>query len=97
MQVRTTGERGRTTEVQTRTAKVQTRTAEVQTRTAEVPLRTAPSDDRSKRARHLAPRGRSQHTFFANAGYTAILSTIYLRKSSSGSLNEGLEITAGYN
>ena len=111
MQVRTTGERGRTTEVQTRTAKVQTRTAKVQTRTAEVqtrtaeaqtrtaevPLRTAPSDDRSKRARHLAPRGRSQHTFFANAGYTAILSTIYLRKSSSGSLNEGLEITAGYN
>ena len=53
--------------------------------------------DRSKRARHLAPRGRSQHTFFANAGYTAILSTIYLRESSSGSLNEGLEITAGYN
>ena len=111
MQVRTTGERGRTTEVQTRTAKVQTRTAKVQTRTAEVqtrtaeaqtrtaevPLRTAPSDDRSKRARHLAPRGRSQHTFFANAGYTAILSTIYLRESSSGSLNEGLEITAGYN
>lgn len=47
--------------------------------------------------RHLAPRGRSQHTFFANAGYTAILSTIYLRESSSGSLNEGLEITAGYN
>ncbi|AFL78784.1 hypothetical protein Alfi_2516 [Alistipes finegoldii DSM 17242] len=97
MQVRTTGERGRTTKVQTRTAEVQTRTAEVQTRTAEAPLRTAPSDDRSKRARHLAPRGRSQHTFFANAGYTAILSTIYLRKSSSGSLNEGLEITAGYN
>lgn len=30
-------------------------------------------------------------------GYTAILSTIYLRESSSGSLNEGLEITAGYN
>ena len=83
MQVRTTGEQRRTTEVQTRTA--------------EAPLRTAPSDDRSKRARHLAPRGRSQHTFFANAGYTAILSTIYLRESSSGSLNEGLEITAGYN
>ncbi len=70
------------------------RTAEEQIRTAEEQLRTAPSDDRSKRARHLAPRGRSQHTFFANAGYTAILSTIYLRESSSGSLNEGLEITA---
>nr|WP_278997545.1 hypothetical protein [Alistipes finegoldii] len=104
MQVRTTGEQRRTTEEQTRTAEEQTRTAEEQTRTAEeqtrtakAPLRTAPSDDRSKRARHLAPRGRSQHTFFANAGYTAILSTIYLRESSSGSLNEGLEITAGYN
>lgn len=45
----------------------------------------------------ISPAGRSQHTFFANAGYTAILSTIYLRESSSGSLNEGLEITAGYN
>ena len=97
-------ERGRTTEeqarrpaMQVRTTGEQRRTTEVQTRTAEAPLRTAPSDDRSKRARHLAPRGRSQHTFFANAGYTAILSTIYLRESSSGSLNEGLEITAGYN
>ena len=83
-------ERGRTTEEQVRTTEDPARTAEEQ-------LRTAPSDDRSKRARHLAPRGRSQHTFFANAGYTAILSTIYLRESSSGSLNEGLEITAGYN
>lgn len=51
----------------------------------------------TKRAQHLAPRGRSQHTFFANAGYTAILSTIYLAESSSGSLNEGFDITAGYN
>lgn len=50
-----------------------------------------------KRAQHLAPRGRSQHTFFANAGYTAVLSTIYLAESSSGSLNEGFDITAGYN
>ena len=90
-------ERGRTTEEQVRTTEEQVRTTEEPARTAEEPLRTAPSDDRSKRARHLAPRGRSQHTFFANAGYTAILSTIYLRKSSSGSLNEGLEITAGYN
>ncbi len=97
-------ERGRTTEEQVRTAETPTRTTEVQVRTTEDPartaeeqLRTAPSDDRSKRARHLAPRGRSQHTFFANARYTAILSTIYLRESSSGSLNEGLEITAGYN
>ena len=90
-------ERGRTTEEQVRTTEDPARTAEEQLRTAEEQLRTAPSDDRSKRARHLAPRGRSQHTFFANAGYTAILSTIYLRESSSGSLNEGLEITAGYN
>ena len=78
-------------------AEERSRTTEEQVRTTEEPLRTAPSDDRSKRARHLAPRGRSQHTFFANAGYTAILSTIYFRESSSGSLNEGLEITAGYN
>lgn len=85
------------TEEQVRTTEEPARTAEEQIRTAEEQLRTAPSDDRSKRARHLAPRGRSQHTFFANAGYTAILSTIYLRESSSGSLNEGLEITAGYN
>ena len=97
-------ERGRTTEEQVRTAETPARTTEVQVRTTEDPARTAeeqlrkaPSDDRSKRARHLAPRGRSQHTFFANAGYTAILSTIYFRESSSGSLNEGLEITAGYN
>ena len=51
----------------------------------------------TKRMQHLAPRGRSQHTFFANAGYTAILSTIYLAESSSGSLNEGFDISAGYN
>ena len=94
---RTTEEQVRTTEDPARTTEVQVRTTEDPAQTAEEPLRTAPSDDRSKRARHLAPRGRSQHTFFANAGYTAILSTIYLRESSSGSLNEGLEITAGYN
>ncbi|WP_295915671.1 hypothetical protein [uncultured Alistipes sp.] len=51
----------------------------------------------TKRMQHLALRGRSQHTFFANAGYTAILSTIYLAESSSGSLNEGFDISAGYN
>lgn len=60
-------ERGRTTEEQVRTTEDPARTAEEQIRTAEEQLRTAPSDDRSKRARHLAPRGRSQHTFFANA------------------------------
>lgn len=64
----------------------------------EVPLRMAtPTVDRSKRARHLAPRGRWQHTFFANAGYTTLPTSIYFAKSSSGSLNEGLNITAGYN
>lgn len=59
----------------------------------------APQEGRplTKRAQHLAPRGRSQHTLFANAGYTAILSTIYLAESSSGSLNEGFDISAGYN
>ena len=40
---------------------------------------------------------RSQHTFFANAAYTAVISTLYLAESSSGSLNEGYDISAGYN
>lgn len=63
-------ERGRTTEeqarrpaMQVRTTGEQRRTTEVQTRTAEAPLRTAPSDDRSKRARHLAPRGEMPGAF----------------------------------
>ncbi len=51
----------------------------------------------SLRAQHLAPRNRSQHTFFANAAYTAVISTLYLAESSSGSLNEGYDISAGYN
>lgn len=51
----------------------------------------------TKRMRHLAPRHRSQHTFFVNAGYTAVLSTLYFKESTSGSLNEGHDITAGYN
>ena len=50
-----------------------------------------------KRAQHLAPRDRPQHTFFANAAYTAVISTLYLAESSSGSLNEGYDISAGYN
>lgn len=50
-----------------------------------------------RRRDHLAGRNRSQHTLLVNAGYTAILSTLYLSKSSSGSLNEGLDIWAGYN
>lgn len=84
-------------QVRTGTEEELVQPVEGQARMAEEPIRTAAAGDRSKRARHLAPRGRSQHTFFANAGYTAILSTIYLRESSSGSLNEGLDITAGYN
>lgn len=60
--------------------------------------RTSPAlRPQTKRMQHLAPRGRSQHTFFANAGYTAVISTIYLAESSSGSLNEGFDISAGYN
>lgn len=51
----------------------------------------------TKRMRHLAPRHRSQHTFFVNAGYTAVLSALYFKESTSGSLNEGYDITAGYN
>lgn len=50
-----------------------------------------------RRRDHLAGRNRSQHTLLFNAGYTAILSTLYLTQSSSGSLNEGLDIWAGYN
>lgn len=50
-----------------------------------------------RRREHLAGRNRSQHTLLFNAGYTAILSTLYLTQSSSGSLNEGLDIWAGYN
>lgn len=50
-----------------------------------------------RRREHLAGRNRSQHTLFVNAGYTAIISTLYLSESSSGSLNEGLDIWAGYN
>lgn len=50
-----------------------------------------------KRAQHLAPRNRPQHTLFANAAYTAVISTLYLAESSSGSLNEGYDISAGYN
>lgn len=51
----------------------------------------------SKRSEHLAPRGYSQHTFFANAAYTTVLSTLYLSRSSSGSLNEGYDLSFGYN
>lgn len=58
---------------------------------------TISSPVQTKRMRHLAPRHRSQHTFFVNAGYTAVLSTLYFKESTSGSLNEGYDITAGYN
>ena len=60
---------------------------------AAVPGETAPSAGKqvaqrgraqSLRAQHLAPRNRSQHTFFANAAYTAVISTLYLAESSSG-------------
>ena len=73
---------------------------------AAVPGETAPSAGKqvaqrgraqSLRAQHLAPRNRSQHTFFANAAYTAVISTLYLAESTSGSLNEGYDISAGYN
>lgn len=56
-----------------------------------------PGRAQSLRAQHLAPRDRPQHTFFANAAYTAVISTLYLAESSSGSLNEGYDISAGYN
>lgn len=56
-----------------------------------------PGRAQSLRAQHLAPRDRPQHTLFANAAYTAVISTLYLAESSSGSLNEGYDISAGYN
>ena len=73
---------------------------------AAIPGETAPSAGKqvaqrgraqSLRAQHLAPRNRSQHTFFANAAYTAVISTLYLAESTSGSLNEGYDISAGDN
>lgn len=45
----------------------------------------------------LTPRRQSQHTFFANAGYLTLLTTINFEQSDAGSLNEGFDITAGYN
>ena len=56
-----------------------------------------PGRAQSLRAQHLAPRDRPQQTLFANAAYTAVISTLYLAESSSGSLNEGYDISAGYN
>lgn len=46
---------------------------------------------------HLTPRGRSQHTVFAGVGHLSILSAWYLKQSTSGSLNYGLDLSAGYN
>lgn len=45
----------------------------------------------------LTPRRQSQHTIFANAGYLTLLTTINFEQSDAGSLNEGFDITAGYN
>lgn len=46
---------------------------------------------------YLVPRNRSQHTLFIEAGYLVNLSTIHFKASDKGSLNEGLNLTAGYN
>ena len=45
----------------------------------------------------LVPRNRPQHTFFVDAGYLALLFTLHFQTFDSGSLNEGLSLTAGYN
>lgn len=45
----------------------------------------------------LTPRRQSQHTLFANAGYLTLLTTINFEQSDAGSLNEGFDITVGYN
>ncbi|WP_295963751.1 hypothetical protein [uncultured Alistipes sp.] len=65
-------------------------------------LRTVPPEEEPlsgtpQRREHLAPRDRAQHTVFANAGYLAILSALYFEESSSGSLNSGFDLMAGYN
>ena len=68
----------------------------------ETALRTVPPEEEPlsgtpRRREHLAPRDRAQHTVFANAGYLAILSAFYFEESSSGSLNSGFDLMAGYN
>ena len=68
----------------------------------ETALRTVPPEEEPlsgtpRRREHLAPRDRAQHTVFANAGYLAILSALYFEESSSGSLNSGFDLMAGYN
>lgn len=45
----------------------------------------------------LVPRNRPQHTFFVDAGYLALLFALHFQDLDSGSLNEGLSLTAGYN
>ncbi len=65
-------------------------------------LRTVPPEEEPlsgtpQRREHLAPRDHAQHTVFANAGYLAILSALYFEESSSGSLNSGFDLMAGYN
>lgn len=47
--------------------------------------------------RILTPHNRSQHTFFATAGHLTNLSTIHFKASDEGSLNTGVNLTAGYN
>lgn len=45
----------------------------------------------------LTPRNRSQHTLFATISHLSNLSTIHFKASDEGSLNTGINLTAGYN
>lgn len=45
----------------------------------------------------LTPRNRSQHTLFATISHLSNLSTIHFKASDEGSLNTGVNLTAGYN
>lgn len=45
----------------------------------------------------LTPRNRTQHTVFASVSHLTNLSTLHFKASDEGSLNTGVNLTAGYN
>lgn len=84
--------------VTSETATPETATSETGAAETAVPAPQAATPQTSATTRPgLTPRRQSQHTFFANAGYLTLLTTINFEQSDAGSLNEGFDITAGYN
>lgn len=76
----------------------ETATSETDAAETAVPApQTATSQTSATTRPGLTPRRQSQHTIFANAGYLTLLTTINFEQSDAGSLNEGFDITAGYN